>query len=370
MVAGTLVRVDPVRKQATIAGSASQKVTGGNFGEAVKSVSKKFWRFFPRRAVVLADARQTVTVEGVVSHARRAPMEEISEQELETVVSDGVWKLFDRERAGVAVILRSTNETLSITGAHVLDIRVDGHRVVDPIGFTGETLDVRYRITYADKEFVRAVRSAIEPYECEGIEESGSLLARLVQESGEGDDFLVASILPASTAVVRRSDELLSYIDACDWGSDSFARVIAEAFAVDTQTAERMLAHRYAGTASAGMLKKLDALLIPELATVVRACALQATGAPRQPVYIYSPKTLPAMLFVSRFARGFGLAGQVIHFNQQFISENFDFQLLYKEETAGHIAPTLLLAVVAYCYACTGGSALNKMANRRARWFS
>jgi cell division protein FtsA len=103
-------------------------------------------------------------VKGLVNQVRterRFPARPLGREELTRLVRRGGQEA--REKALAQLLLETNLSTLDIEplNAAIVDIRIDGHRVTDPLGFQGRTLDLTVFTAFAPLIHVGALRSVV-----------------------------------------------------------------------------------------------------------------------------------------------------------------------------------------------------------------
>ena len=95
----------------------------------------------PKSKIIPMDSRSAVTVFKTVRLERPNPREELTLADLENSLAQAVWKFFDRLRFEAADRLRINEADLLLADVRVTGMKIDGHQVINPEGFTGHSLE-------------------------------------------------------------------------------------------------------------------------------------------------------------------------------------------------------------------------------------
>ena len=104
--------------------------------ELIKNLLKGFGKLDRYRIIVCLDPALATTIHSTVVLVRDKPKEPIDESDLNNRIAQGIWRLFDRERSPAAVKMKSRDLDVLLTDVKVRRIKLDGHKVINPLGLS------------------------------------------------------------------------------------------------------------------------------------------------------------------------------------------------------------------------------------------
>ena len=90
---------------------------------------------------------QAVTIFSPVRITRDHPTHALTPVDLENYISQAVWKFFDQCRGEAAEKLGVREMELKLSDIRITGVRMDGHQVINPIGFAGREFEVGLSLT-------------------------------------------------------------------------------------------------------------------------------------------------------------------------------------------------------------------------------
>lgn len=176
-------------------------------GSAENGASTELARFFralPKGkypTLLVLDPSYAVTIPGAVTLSREHPAKAIDEAELENLISQAVWRFFDHYRPLAMARLGVNDLDLLLMDIRILDVRLDGHRVSNPLGFAAKTAEVALEQTFAVRHVLDAVTASVPKSSIEFVTEAGvaglHALARFVPHK----KFVLGNLFPAAASL-------------------------------------------------------------------------------------------------------------------------------------------------------------------------
>jgi hypothetical protein len=124
----------------------------------VRSVAQKSWEgnyFFKshRKVIAVADSSLATTIPIPLDLAREHGTEhsEVVLPELENLIAQAMGKIFNQCRAEAAKRLGIHEIDTIMVGAKARNFKVDGHLVVNPVGFTGKKISLLLELTFTGR---------------------------------------------------------------------------------------------------------------------------------------------------------------------------------------------------------------------------
>ena len=273
---GTLVALRPETKRVrllqiherTIRNTPSEA-----FIEEVPALLREFRLPATVRVLALLDPRRATILNGVVPLMRSDPKAEIKQAELENLISQGLWRLVNSQRARAAKKMEIPEVRIGLADADVVQVRLDNHRVVNPIGFAARSVELCCRQTFVDKVLLEKLASALTEDNLAAVVEAPAVVAGLVARLYPQKDFLFISVGATESVVYHINQMSSSYIDSFGWGSQTLLGGVAAQFGLDASATTRMLTQYSRQEVSPAVRKAIEASASGELAILSNGIA-------------------------------------------------------------------------------------------------
>ena len=217
--------------------------------------------FLLDKIIVGLGSTRATTVESVI-HLRRPKSEAIiNETELDHLVFRALWEFLNHYRGWAAKKMGITELDVILAHIEIRDVMLGSHRVFNPAGFKGSDFSLRLRGTFASRGFITPIRERFKDWARTIIfVESGSIVSASIPEA---TDFVVHLANKTSTVYASREDEHL-YCKECPWGYANIVSTVAKAFAVDPETAEKIINRYREGRLSDRLHRFIEGLITHE----------------------------------------------------------------------------------------------------------
>jgi hypothetical protein len=322
------------------------------------------------QALLVFDTSDATVMQQQVSLTRPDWNAEITMTELENSIRHGVWQSFQRDRAAAARFLATTELQTRLGDVDVVQLKLDGHRVISPIGFRSHVIDCLLRQTFVrllpwqmitDRLGADKILSMVER---SGLWAGYAALA--VKEKG-----LFLDIGQTKTVVYELSAGALSYRDTVLWGTDRIFLNVSKTFGLPMSFAPALI-DRYAMEKTSPAVRKQIALALQSEFAVLMHTIESCRTTQTTPVYVHSVVPLPDFLGQEKLMRQLGITspyhelsaasvlgrGSVVHYNRTVIGDgltpSYDTALALVHRYGGGGHETLL----------------SKSAKQRARWIT
>lgn len=141
-----------------------------------------------------------------INYTRKDPDTKIDLSELKNIVHKVQWKSFDQVRSQLARETGFNEIDIKLVNAAVTDVRIDGYRVANPIGFQGKEVSVSIFNAFSPLVHYGALQTigaeldleligiTVEPYaisRCMGFEDGGNFNAIFIDVGGGTTDIAV-----------------------------------------------------------------------------------------------------------------------------------------------------------------------------------
>jgi hypothetical protein len=176
---------------------------------------------------------------------RERPLNYIDEDELENIIESLAWRLYDRERPIVSRLLGVAELEIFLVSSKIKDPKIDGRKIINPLGFSGKLLGFTFENTYTHRDFWDKFIKIFNRHKGEMIILAENQLIfdkvfSLVEESG-----ILIEIGREKTKVGLLGNFLKNF-EIFDWGEENLTRLIAKNLLIpfaERRYAERRSAH-------------------------------------------------------------------------------------------------------------------------------
>ena len=143
-----------------------------------------------------------------INYTRREPDTKIDLAELKNIVHKVQWKAFDEVRAELAFETGYNEIDVKLVNAAIVDVRIDGYKVANPLGFQGKDVTISIFNAFAPLVHYGALQTIAaelemellavtsEPYavaRCMGYEDGGNFSAIFIDVGGGTTDIAVVN---------------------------------------------------------------------------------------------------------------------------------------------------------------------------------
>jgi len=208
---GTKTRVLGVgRKRQRLGEMQSGAVTDigaviNNCQDAIKDATKMAGAS-PRQLIMGIAGELVKGATTTINYQRREPDTKIDLSELKNIVHKVQWKAFDEVRAELAYETGYNEIDVKLVNAAITDVRIDGYKVSNPLGFQGKDVTISIFNAFAPLVHYGALQTIAselelellavtsEPYavaRCMGFEDGGSFSAIFIDIGGGTTDIAV-----------------------------------------------------------------------------------------------------------------------------------------------------------------------------------
>jgi hypothetical protein len=316
---------------------------------------------FGGTVIISADPSLAFTVSVPVSLERDVKGEPLQAVELENLLSQAIGKVFSQCREIASRALGIDDLDTMLVNSRVLHFKVDGHRIINPIGFKARTVDAVLDLTLTTRAVFERVRkvAGAQPYAF-FTETGGAELAGLQALDPMSVNLLITGV-PGS--VLFNSHRTASGYDvrraSIDWRSDCLRNAVADAWNVSVRTADELYASYISGHLSPAAARAFAKILYGAFKPLL---TLLATHRIKGTVYVQGSVPLPVALPFKRGA--FVLAEPPL----DALFEHFGFSLslvphgIASRELVRRLAPFLEF------YYDKSDSSINRWLRRHLHW--
>ncbi len=242
---------------------------------------------------------KAVTIFSTVKITREHPTQALTPVDLENHISQAVWKFYNDCRGEAAERLNKSEMDLVMTDARVVGVKIDGHQVINPSGFTGRELEIKLCISMTGEKNNESV----------GVE-GGSIRAHILSHSEDIDHGYYIEIKEDMSHIFSITDEKIAHLNSFNWGRQNLDKAVRDKLDLDNDVAYSIYAQYADGKVSEKMDRFLGRIFWASFGEFVNALlmnvrnegALKLKEVP--PVYVSADFILPEQIFRRRYPLG------------------------------------------------------------------
>jgi len=336
-------------------------------GETLVGRIKKVKNLSKYKIILSLDSPIASTIYSSVSLVRENAELKIDEADLDNILSQAIWRFFDRQRKVVSNKMNVDDIDVVLSDVKIWDIKLDRHRVINPLGFSPREVSVKLSQTLFKRPIFSVIESIFPGDSLIHMTESHASVGRILGEVIKEKSFLVANILKRNTNLVLNDGERIATIDSFDWGEEIFLEEVGKRLSV-TDDIAKYVSHVYnKKQASPLFLKKVGGILEEEYYTLINGLQNVISRLEVQNLYLNAPYELPEFILRLHFKNKNGKNVRIHGISEKFIGENFGFVVKFDsigESFELQSGATLILD----SYLSPQNTLANNIAKRRARW--
>ncbi len=340
----------------------------------LKKLVKKFGRLGKYKIIVGLDSHLASTIYSSIILPREKYKELIDEPELDNLLSQAIWKFFDRSRNKVAGKMSVADLDILLTDVRIRGIKLDGHKVVNPLGFNAKTVEVQFSQTFLSRGLIDSLKEALPLNQVVLMSENGTAWSSVIAKAtaGDGDagqkNFLLANVFPSKTQLFFSNGSQNSYHDQFHWGENNLKQSLCADLAVDEQVSALIMDRYIRADASATFRHRLESMVLREMTTLSRALENASKRTDTRVIYVNPFFHLPD-IFAASFKNQFSRSVQLRPLTLDLISQKFGFEIKFKHSADARNSFSLLAAVIEW-YLAPQDDKMSQLAKRRVRWLS
>ncbi|MDP3953672.1 MAG: hypothetical protein Q8P99_02540 [bacterium] len=243
---------------------------------------------------------KAVTIFSTVRIVRDHPTKALTPVDLENHISQAVWKFYNECREEAAKRLDKSEVDLVLCDARVVGVKIDGHQVINPSGFTGRELEIRLCISM----------SAERTNEQDLVVEGGSVRAHILSSESGLDRAYYTEIGERQSHIFCVDAHKIAYLNGFAWGREHIDRAIRERLDLDTDAAYLIYEQFASGAVSEKMNRFVGKAFWDTFSEFMNALSMNIRNdgglklKEVPPVYINAQFKLPEQVFRKHYAFG------------------------------------------------------------------
>ena len=295
------------------------------------------------RIILALRTENVATIESSVSVFRVHQDELIDEGELDGLLFHALWSFLNKFRSLAAKKLNTSELDLVIANIAVFGVKLQGHSVFNPLGFSGKEIEFSFRVSFISRSLLPmleriAKRSEVGPI----VAERGAILASMISKPGIFFD------VDATKTLWYEIGNECGFRGFLDWGYLNIYSSLGNIFGVSPGYASNLIS-RFSSHRISLKMKGIIEKVIREEYKLFKD---------------YADASLK--LEHHELLRG---EGRIIHFEEEHVSSIFFSDERYKiSDKSLFLGQTTFSALALFPFVHPQYEYLNQLLRRRAKW--
>lgn len=326
------------------------------------------------KIIILGNPSFVFTVPAWIKIVRENNKDEITEGELENLISQAVWKFLNFFRPAAVNLLGIGESDILLAGLRNISLKVNGHKVLNPVGFKAKTVEFLIEETFVNRDYYRSLEDILSKKgKIEFISEIGVVDSEIILRSFDFDrSFLLFKFLEKSVLVLKSSfnekfhdgisSSLIERKKNMNWDSSFLSVRLGEKLGLDKETASKLISAFSKKEVSLKVEKFIADSLLLEWSDFLKKISAKSRFEKEENIYIFEENKIPDFLF----EKTDGLKMKKLDLFK--LIEKFGFSLPYFPEVLKIESVFSSLSGFFEYYFANRDDHFNKMARRRAKW--
>ncbi|MDD4761599.1 MAG: hypothetical protein PHZ25_01050 [Candidatus Pacebacteria bacterium] len=342
--------------------------------ELVKDFLKKINIPLGCKIIVIGASSFVFTVPAWVRVDRENSKEEINEGEIENLISQAVWKFLNLFRPQAVNLLNINESDILLSGIRNLSVKVNGHKVLNPIGFKAKTVEFLIEETFVNRDYYRDLEDALgRKFKIEFISELGLVDSEIIFRSFNFENsFSLLRFFPESVLILKSFYKNVSQEDISppvlreesflEWNSSFLPSCLGKKLNLDNETSLKIIDLVSKKNSSAKIEKFVKDSLIEEWDIFFKKISSKGKLEKENKIFVLDEKNIPDFIFNKKNKPKLEKPDVLK------IIEKLGFSVFFKVSELEIESVFSSLAGFLEYYFSSREDQLNKMARRRAKW--
>ncbi|TSC52210.1 MAG: hypothetical protein LiPW41_421 [Parcubacteria group bacterium LiPW_41] len=295
------------------------------------------------RIILALRAENVATIESSVSVFRVHQDELIDDGELDSLLFHALWSFLNKFRPLAAKKLNASELDLVIANIAVFGVKLQGHNVFNPLGFSGKEIEFSFRVSFISRSLLPILERIARRSESGPIvTERGAILASMISRPG-----ILFDVDKTKTLWYEIGDEC-GFRGSIDWGYSNIYTSLGEVFGVSSEYIYELLPRFSSHRISLRVKGIVEKIIRDEYKQFKE----------------FADTSLKAEHHES--LRG---EGRIIHFEDENIASVFSSDERYKiSDKSFFLGQKTSLALASFPFVHPQYEYLNQLLRRRAKW--
>lgn len=188
------------------------------------------------RIILALSAENVVTIESSVSVFRVHQDDLIDEGELDSLLFHALWSFLNKFRPFAAKKLNTSELDLVIANIAIFGVRLHGHNVFNPLGFSGKEIEFSFRVSFISRSLLPTLEEITKRSDSGPIViERGAILAGMISKPG-----ILFNVDKTKTFWYEIGDEC-GFRGIIDWGYSNIYSSLGNIFGVSSEYLYKLL---------------------------------------------------------------------------------------------------------------------------------
>ncbi len=312
------------------------------------------------------------------SVVRENALSPIDKEELENVILNLAWRLYDKERIFVSQKLKISEWDVVLADSKISDPRIDDRKVLNPIGFSGKSLSFCLENTYLNYLFWENIKDVLESWGGELVlcAEKNLIFDKISSLIERRDQIAFVEIGPYSTSVAVLGNYLNSY-RLFEWGSMNLIKSLSQRLDVSLELAKELQDLYSRGGMSEAAHEWFKKIFEKELKILAQGIALafKDVGLTEKISHIYLagdlkdfPDTIPYLENQKWSATFFTNPVKIKFYDASQLIKDLNLELINFNES--ELTINLVMNLAAIFWVDNKYEEMNKILKRRIKWLN
>jgi len=319
------------------------------------------------RVLFSLDPVLVTTIVSSVMVLRDTTGEVITDSDFDNLISQATWKVFDRQRMRAAEKMGVGDLAVALTDVKVMKIKLDGSRVLNPLGFKARAIEFQLLQTMSSKKVVEALKKIFPKAELEFLKEGGMSTMEVLRKVDSAPNFLLADIFYDHTDIFWFEGNSMHFVDHFRWGIENLWRALEGALSVQGEIAKVIWELYLDGKLSSRLARRFDQLILPELQLLAHGLNTYISRVSSKIIYLCPFSRLPQLVFRAVFSKDFSAHPRLRLASLDFFREWFTFEFRPEAVSLNNNSFPIIANLLEF-YFLPQDDTINKIARRHARW--
>lgn len=198
-----------------------------------------------------------------LNYLRENPSEPIDFLEMKNIIQKVQWKIFDKIRQELSIETGLAEIEIKLISGTLVDLRLDGYKVINPIGFQGKELSLSIFNIYTPSIYLSAIRQIAKALNLKILAIVNELYA--IAKSVKLEDCIFIDFGGGITDIAILRSGILEGVKSVNLGGRSFTKRLISDLGLGDKEAEEIKMRYSQGQVSSQAKRKIREIFKPDL---------------------------------------------------------------------------------------------------------
>ncbi|MEX0690120.1 MAG: hypothetical protein WD471_00625 [Candidatus Paceibacterota bacterium] len=312
--------------------------------------------FLADKVILALGSRKATTIENYFTIKRDNPENPINSSELDNLVFKGLWNFLDSYRGWSSDKMEISDLDMTLANIEILNIYIDSHNVVNPLGVKGKSFSIKVRGTFIPRDIL----SFFSEFKFFNknlliIEKSSAISSFLNDKEG-----LVVNCDDFETNIFKNSKSEVKFIKRSKWGLSNVIKKVSKLLSISSKESLLVMDKYFEDEVSSNFKKYLNDKLSKTFKDFQKIIESLPKG--KKQVLINVPEPILSQINIKGV--------KVKHIDFESILNSKGFNVIIKDkESIIKSANKDYLALMGFClFSSPHNESLNSILQRRSKW--